>query len=505
MSRMSPWPKPGSGSYRETNGSRRCLMTVDEKQISSLVRRIIEEVKARERKLEAGVGGIYPDLDEAIAAAQTAQEQLSSLSLEKRGQLIQRMREAAMAHSPVLAEMAVRETGMGRVQDKIAKNRLAATKTPGVEDLTTDAWSGDHGLTIVEMAPFGVIGAITPSTNPAATVINNAIGMIAAGNSVVFNPHPSAKVTCCRTIEILNQAILEAGGPANLLTSVGTPDVTTAQALMRDRRIALLVATGGPVVVSAALSSGKKAVGAGAGNPPVVVDETADLAKAARDVTLGASLDNNLPCIAEKEIIAVDAVCDRLIVGMIKNGAVLLKDREVDDLCRVILTENEAEKAGSCSRVDAHRRFGVQKRFIGKSASFILTEAGLQVSGDPRVIICEVDRCHPLVVHEQLMPVLPLVRVADVDEAIRLAVEVEGRNRHTAVMFSRNVDHMTALARAIKTTVFVKNGPSYAGIGLGGEGFTTFTIAGPTGEGLTSARTFTRRRRCTLVDAFSIV
>lgn len=480
-------------------------MQVDEKQISSLVQRIIEEVKAREKKLESGVGGIYQDLDDAINAAQTAQEQLSSLSLEKRGQLIRRMRETATAHAPVLAEMAVRETGMGRVQDKIAKNRLAAAKTPGVEDLVTDAWSGDHGLTIVEMAPFGVIGAITPSTNPVATVINNAIGMIAAGNAVVFCPHPSAKAASCRTIELLNQAILEAGGPANLLTSIENPDISTAQALMKDRRIGLLVATGGPAVVSTALSSGKKAVGAGAGNPPVVVDETADVAKAARDIILGASLDNNLPCIAEKEVIAVDAVCDQLISGMVKNGAVLLRDREVDDLCRVIFTEKEAEQAGSCSTADNLRRFGVQKRFVGKNASFILKEAGLQVSGDPRVVICEVDRYHPLVVHEQLMPVLPVVRVADVDDAIRLAVEVEHRNRHTAVMFSRNVDHMTALARAIKTTIFVKNGPSYAGIGLGGEGFTTFTIAGPTGEGLTSARTFTRRRRCTLVDAFSIV
>lgn len=459
--------------------------------IAEVVRQVMARLKEVERSGRPGAGpcGVYASMEEAIRRAEAAQKKVARMSLEEREKCIAAIRATLRAHARELAEMAVQETGMGRVEDKIIKNNLVADKTPGTEDLITEAWSGDRGLTLVEMSPFGVIGAITPSTNPTETVFCNAIGMFAAGNSVVFSPHPGAKAVSLRAVELINQAIQEAGGPEDAVTSVAEPSIEAAQVLFKHPAVRLLVATGGPGVVHAALTSGKKAIGAGAGNPPVVVDETADIEKAGHDIIAGGTFDNNLPCIAEKEIIAVESVADYLLFNLLKNGAVQLKDRrDIDRLAEVVLTPE-----GKPSR-----------KFIGRHAAVLLKAIGKEVPPETRGIVVEVEKEHPFVQEELMMPILPLVRVRNVDEAIEFAVEVEHGNRHTAVMHSKNVDNMTRLAREIQTTIFVKNGPSYAGIGVGGEGFTTFTIAGPTGEGLTSARTFTRKRRCVLVDAFSI-
>lgn len=354
--------------------------------------------------------------------------------------------------------------------------------------MRTEVFSGDDGLTLVELSPYGVIGAITPTTNPTETIICNSIGMIAAGNAVVFSPHPRAKNTSLYAIKIFNQAIVEAGGPKNLITTVANPSIEQAEIMMKHKTIKMLVATGGPGVVKAVLSSGKKAIGAGAGNPPVVVDETADIEKAAKDIIAGCSFDNNLPCVAEKEVIAVESIADRLIDYMKKHGAYEITNKEqIQQLTDLVVENGHANK-----------------EFVGKDAAYILKHIGINVPPDIRVAIMEVDGKHPLVTVELMMPILPIVRVKNVDQAIELAVEVEHGFRHTAIMHSKNVDHLTKFAKAIQTTIFVKNAPSYAGIGVGGEGYATFTIAGPTGEGLTSAKDFARKRKCVLVDALSI-
>ncbi|MDK2927830.1 MAG: propionaldehyde dehydrogenase [Bacillota bacterium] len=460
-------------------------------EIAEVVRQVLLRLQDVERGVPGSQAppGVYASMEEAIDRATAAQKKVARLTLAEREKCIAAIRAALRAHAGELAEMAVKETGMGRIGDKIVKNNLVADKTPGTEDLTTEAWSGDAGLTLVEMSPFGVIGAITPSTNPTETVFCNAIGMFAAGNSVVFSPHPGAKAASLRAVELINEAIVSAGGPEDAVTSVAEPSIEATQVLFKHPAVRLLVATGGPGIVHAVLSSGKKAIGAGAGNPPVVVDDTADIEKAGHDIVAGGTFDNNLPCIAEKEIVAVERIADYLLFNLLKNGAVQLKDRrDIDRLAEAVLT-----KEGRPSR-----------KYIGRDAAVLLKAIGKEVPPETRGIVVEVEKEHPFVQEELMMPILPLVRVKDIDEAIAFAVAVEHGNRHTAIMHSKNVDHMTRLAREIQTTIFVKNGPSYAGIGVGGEGFTTFTIAGPTGEGLTSARTFTRKRRCVLVDAFSI-
>jgi propionaldehyde dehydrogenase len=314
--------------------------------------------------------------------------------------------------------------------------------------------------------------------------------MVAAGNTVLFAPHPSAKRTSFETIGLLNQAIEKAGGPPNLLVGVEQATMETVRELMTHPKIHLISATGGKEIVRLAMSSGKRDIGAAAGNPPVIVDETANPEKAANDVVLGASFDNNLPCVAEKECIVVEWMADALLRCFPTANAMVLGTEHLSRLENVIL-------------YGEHRK--PNKEFVGKNASVILRQLGIPADDDLRLIVVETDRNHPLVVHEQMMPVLPLVRVPSFEEAVDLAVEVEGGLHHTASIHSANIHHMSDYGKAISTTIFVKNAPTYAGIGYGGEGPTSFTIAGATGEGLTTARVFVRRRRCTLVGAFSLV
>lgn len=436
--------------------------------------------------------GIYASLDAAAAAARVAQQRLMQLSLLQRRQMIDAMRRAALEHARPLAEQAVRETGLGRVEHKVIKNQIAAEKTPGVEDLIQVAWSGDHGLTLVERAPWGVIGTITPTTNPTSTVINNALSLVAAGNAPVFCFHPAARGCCIATLEVLNQAIAGAGGPAGMLSCVAEPTIEVAQALMVHKGIDALFVTGGGAVVKQAMQSGKRVWAAGPGNPPTVVDETADLDKAARDIVEGCSFDNCVLCTGEKEAFVVSAVMDPLKERMVRAGAHEVKWSEVDRLQRLLIQE------------EGGRRH-VNKDMIGKDAAVILRAAGLSFQGDPKCIICEVPRDHPFIWTEMLLPVLGMVRTKDADEAIDLAIQAEGPRKHTASIHSNDIRHMSRMARDWGGSIFVKNGPHYAGLGVGGEGFATLSIAGSTGEGLTSARTFTRERRCVLVGHFRIV
>lgn len=442
-----------------------------------------------------GRDGIFPSIDEAVAAARAAFQALNGMSLAKRHEIIAAIRSAMRANAELLARMAHEETGLGRPEDKLQKNLLVVEKTPGPEMLQPLAWTGDGGLSLVERAPFGVVAAITPVTNPTSTLINNGISILSAGNALVFNVHPGARGVCSYQIQLINRAIVGAGGPANLLTACAEPTIESAQELMRHPGVRILLVTGGPGVVREAMTSGKRAVCAGPGNPPVVVDETADIDKAGRDITFGGGFDNNVICTDEKEIFVVESVADRLKAAMCANGAVEIPSYKLRQLERVIFKE-----------MGAPRKPGVtNKQWVGKYAADILREIGIPAGKEIRLALVEVPVDHPLVWTEQLMPVMPLVRVRNCDEAIDLAVEAEHGFGHTASMWSRNIDKLSRMAREIDCSIFVKNGPNLAGLGYGGEGFTSFSIASPTGEGLTSPLTFSRIRRCTLVDHFRIV
>lgn len=437
--------------------------------------------------------GVFSSLDDAVAEADRAHRALNTVAMRHR--VVQAIRDAGVKHARELAELAVAETKMGRVEDKIAKNIAQARHTPGPECLSPTALSGDNGLTLIENAAWGVIASVTPSTNPAATVINNAISMVSAGNGVVFAPHPAAKGVSQRTITLINEAVVAAGGPANVVTTVQKPDIETAQRLFKYPGINLLTVTGGEAVVHEARKhTDKRLIAAGAGNPPVVVDETADIKRAARDIVFGASFDNNIICADEKEVIVVGSVADELKSEMSKNKAVEISREQASRLQEIIFTKLESDGRGSVSR-----------DWVGRDAAKFAEAIGLSVPPDTRLLFVEVEPNHPFAVTELMMPLLPVIRVGNVQEAIDLAVKLEGGCRHTAAMHSKSLENLDVMANRINTSIFVKNGPCIAGLGFGGEGWTSMTITTPTGEGVTSARTFVRLRRCVMVDNFRIV
>lgn len=475
------------------------MTRLTEQEIEALARRIAADLHRPAPGAAAGgqptAGlGIFATVDEAVEAARRAQPAFVALPLKVRAKIIESIRQTMLENNEALARTAHEETGLGRVEDKVVKNRLVTEKTPGLEELYPHSVTGDYGLTLVEPAPFGVIGAITPVTNPTSTIICNAIGMLAAGNSVVFNVHPLAKRCSMQAVALLNKAVTAAGGPANVVTCLAEPTIETAQQVMRHPAVRLVVVTGGGAVVKAAMASGKRAICAGPGNPPVVVDETANIDKAGRDIVLGASTDNNIICTDEKEVLCVAMVADGLIKAMTRSGAVLIDRARLAELEKVIFTELHGP------RKPAH----VNKDLIGKNADVILSRIGMSVPPSVRLGVVEVDQDHPLLWTEQMMPILPLCRVPNADAAIDLAVQVEGGNRHTAVMHSKNLDNLSRMAKECDCSIFVKNGRSQAGLGLDGEGYCSFTIASPTGEGMTGPRSFSRFRRCVLVDHFRI-
>ena len=467
-------------------------MGLSEQQIKQIVEETVRNIGTGTAGAACSGSWVCDDANDAVENAKRAQKQLMTMTLEQRGRLVSAMREAALANSVKLAEMAHEETGYGSVEHKIMKNELAAKKTPGIEDLHTQAFSGDDGLTIVEQAPFGVIGSITPSTNPTSTVINNSISMVAAGNAVVYNPHPAAKRASHEAMRILTEAIVSAGGPATLITTVKEPTLESGQVIMNHRDIKMLSITGGEAVVAVAMKTGKKVVAAGPGNPPVIVDDTAVIPKAAKDIVDGASFDNNVLCVAEKEVFAFDNITDQLMSEMEKNDAYRVSGEDINKIVNTVLVLK-----------DGH--YVINRKFVGRDATYIMQESGVSYTGNPRLVIAEVSANHPFVTVEMLMPVLGVVRVRNIDEAVDEAFRAERGCQHSALIHSTNIRNMSKAASTMNTTIFVKNAPSYSGLGFGGEGYATLTIATPTGEGLTSAKTFTRARRCVLKGDLRII
>ncbi|MBC8876008.1 MAG: aldehyde dehydrogenase EutE [Planctomycetes bacterium] len=467
-------------------------MQVDEVLIRNVVAQVLAEVGPPPPVTSgghAGRHGVFTDADEAIAAASEAYNQLCERGMGDRKRIIDHIRRISVDQCVELGTMEMEETKIGRLEHKFEKLKTLGEKSPGVEFMKSEVFSGDHGLAVIEHAPFGVIGAITPVTHSLPTITGNAVNMIAAGNSLVVNPHPSGKRVAAEGVRRFNEAIHRDMGIDNLICVIAEPTLETADIIFKHRDVKLICVTGGPGVARAALNSGKRAIVAGPGNPPVVVDETADLDRAARSIIQGASYDNNLLCIAEKEVFVVDQVFDRMMDAMERAGAARLLCKEIAELTRNAIIQVGDDKHDAPS-----------KDFLGQDAAVLARGAGRPVSDDVELLFGETDESNPFVSVEQMMPFVPFVRVRDVDEAIVKAKQYEHGFKHTSIIHSTNVHNMTKMGRALETTLFVKNGPCMASLGLGGEGYLSFSIAGPTGEGVTTPLTFTRERRCSMID-----
>jgi len=477
-------------------------MQINEALIRSVVSQVLAEVGRTGGapvvgNSFAGRNGNFTCANEAVAAARDAFEQLQERTMEDRKRIIEHIRRISIEQCVPLGTMEMEETKIGRLEHKIEKLKTLGERTPGVEFMRSEVYSGDHGLAVIEHAPFGVIGAITPVTHSLPTITGNAVSMLAAGNTVVVNPHPAGKRVAAEGVRRFNRAIYQDVGIDNLICVIAEPTLETANTLFKHKSISLICVTGGPAVARAALNSGKRAVVAGPGNPPVVVDETADLDRAARAIIRGGAYDNNLLCIAEKEVFVVASVFDKMLAAMERAGAVRLNAREIDTL-----TKNAIVQVGE----GEHKHDAPAKEFLGQDAAVLAKGAGKSgVTDKVELLFGETDLGNPFVPVEQMMPFIPFVRCRDVDEAIDRAKEAEHGFRHTSIIHSNNVRNMTKMGRIMDTTLFVKNGSCMASLGLGGEGYLSFSIAGPTGEGVTTPLTFTRERRCSLIDDLCIL
>ncbi len=469
-----------------------------------LVRSVVSQVLAQMRNGKAPANGkaapssgsgVFDDVDAAVSAAVAAQHEFEARGLDDRRKAVACVRKICLEQAEQLGHEELEETKIGRLAAKIEKLKVIADRIPGVEFLKTDAFSGENGITLQEYAPFGVIGVITPVTHSLPTLACNAINMLASGNGLVINPHPSGAKIACKGVQLFNRAIHAAIGIDNLLTIIEKPTLESAQAIFDHKDVRMLCVTGGPAVGRAALRSPKRAIVAGPGNPPVVVDETADLDNAARSIVIGAAYDNNLLCIGEKEVFAVASIFDELMTAMTRHKAVRIDAAQVAALTKAAFVKGPDEK----------HPLVVNKDLLGQDAAVLAERIGLKVPADTELLFGETDESNPFVPEEQMMPFVPFVRVPDVDTAIALAKKYEHGFKHTSIIHSRNVETITRMGREMDTTLYIQNGPSTAGLGSGGEGYLSFSIATPTGEGVTTPLTFTRQRRSTTVKALRVL
>ena len=443
-----------------------------------------------------GKFGVFADANEACAAAQESFVQLQKGGIAARVKIVEIIKAMAESNAEAWGRLELEETKIGRLDHKIEKLKIIRL-VPGVEWLRPDARSGDHGITLEEYTPFGVVGAVTPSTHSIPTLSGNIVNICAAGNSVVFNPHPSAARCAAIAVRAYNEAIYRETGIENIATIIERPSMESFAAMCKHEAVRLLLVTGGPGVVKAAMQTGKRAICAGPGNPPVYVDDTACLKRAARAIIQGASYDNNLLCIGEKEVFALENIADKLMAQMELHGAVKLNGAQLDALTQAAFTITPGQ-GGGCSHA------AVNRDFIGKDPIVLARAAGVNLPAGTQLLFAETDANHPFVVEEQMMPFLPITRVKSLEEGVARSLEAEHGYKHTSIIHSHDLEALTAMGRALDTTLFIKNGPCMAGLGLGGEGYLSFSIATPTGEGVSNPRTFTRVRRCVMVDNLKI-
>ena len=472
-------------------------MKLDKKVIDQIVETVVRKLADQdsENKETANISetgtdvtdGVFRDMTVCIQAACKAQKELVALPLEVRRQLIAAIRDTGSANAGDYGSMEFEETGLGKQEDNVNKN-TSACEVMGLEDLVPEVYAGDKGVTLIERLPVGVIASVHPVTNAAPSILFNAIMMLSGGNAVVVNPHPKTKQVSVRMIRDLNKAIITAGGPPNCLCCLEEPSVPSAQQLMTHPDIGMIAVTGGHGVVDFATKTGKRVIAGGPGNPPVVVDETADLQRAAQCIIQGAGFSNCIACASEKEIFVVESVADQLKANLKKSGAYEINASQGEELVKHIFKEvKEPGKPGV-----------INMEYIGKTPQFILKSIGVEVGPEVQIVILETSNDHPLVWTEQIMPVLPFVRCRDVDQAIKWALAAEQNFGHTMAIHSNNLTNIQKMAGRASCASFIKNGAcGLGGVGITGEGYVSFHIA-TNGEGHTRPKSFTRIRRCVM-------
>ena len=481
-------------------------MPIEAQVVEEIAREVVARLRAQLQQpisLQAaapvgsgGRDGVFATVDEAAGAAFEAQKKVAAMTLEERGRMTDIIVRICNDRREELGRMEMEETKVGRLDHKILK--LANMRfVQSVDALRSEARSRRTGLCVIEHAPWGVIGMMLPVTHSVPTMASNAINILAAGNTAVFGPHPSGQKVARYALQLWNREIERELGVANALTTTSEASIEAAEQIFIHPKVALLCVTGGTAVARAAAKSGKRVIAGGPGNPPVVVDETAELDRAARCIIDGAAFDNNLLCIGEKEVFVVASAAEAFIQAMRRAGAYQLDSAAIERLSKAAFTLDGS--GGGCAR--AH----LKKDLVGKDVAVLAAAAGVRVPSGVDLLFGETDEDHPFVVEEQMMPFVPVVRVRDVDAAIAAAVKAEHGYRHTAIIHTQNVETATRMARAMNTTLFIQNAASPASLGVNGPGYFSHTIATPTGEGVTTPLTFTRERQMVVGNALRVI
>jgi aldehyde dehydrogenase len=468
------------------------MSTENQELIAAIVQEVLQRLPQHARpplrRESSGQQGVFSTVDEAVGAALVAQRRVAALGLEQRGRICSIIRDLCEENAEEWGRAELAESKIGRLDHKIEKLQLIR-KVLGVEAMRSEVRTDSNGYCLIEPAPWGVIAMALPATHSAPTLASNAINVLAAGNAAVFSPHPAAADVARRALQAFNRAIEAELGVRNAICSIEEASIEATQALFRHPDIALVCVTGGPAVVRAAMGAGKRVIAAGPGNPPVVVDPCADLDQAARHIIEGASWDNNLLCIGEKEVFVVERAFADFMAAMKRAGAVGLDARQTEALTSAAFTIEE--KRGE-------RHAHVNRDLVGRDCDVLGAAAGVRVPKGTDLLFGETEEDHPFVQEEQMMPFVPVVRVRDTDAGIAAALRAEHGYRHTAIIHTRNMENVARMARTLNTTLFVHNGPCGAALGSNSPGYLSFSIATPTGEGVTTPLTFTRQRQIVL-------
>ncbi|MGM9963940.1 MAG: bifunctional acetaldehyde-CoA/alcohol dehydrogenase, partial [Clostridium sp.] len=395
------------------------------------------------------------ELTKRIEQLREAQKQFATYTQEQVDEIFRQAALAANHNRIKLAKMAVEETGMGIVEDKVIKNNFAAEyiynqykdmKTCGV--LEEDKTSG-----ITKVAePIGVISAIVPTTNPTSTAIFKCLIALKTRNAIIISPHPRAKNSTIEAAKIVLEAAVKAGAPEGIIGWIDEPSVELSQNVMRESDI--ILATGGPAMVKAAYSSGRPALGVGAGNTPAIIDETAHIKMAVNSILISKTFDNGVICASEQSIIVLDKVYDEVKKELAERGAYILKGEEINKVRSIILNE----------------RGGLNADMVGQSAYKIAKMAGVDVPETAKVLVGEVTsvELEEPFSHEKLSPVLAMYKATSFEEALDKAdrlIELGGMG-HTSVLYTdqvKNRDRVLTFGERMKTARTLINMPAAQG------------------------------------------
>ena len=395
------------------------------------------------------------ELTKRIEQLREAQKQFATFSQEQVDEIFRQAALAANHNRIKLAKMAVEETGMGIVEDKVIKNNFAAEyiynqyknmKTCGV--LEEDKTSG-----ITKVAePIGVISAIVPTTNPTSTAIFKCLIALKTRNAIIISPHPRAKNSTIEAARVVLEAAVKAGAPEGIIGWIDQPSVELSQNVMRESDI--ILATGGPAMVKAAYSSGRPALGVGAGNTPAIIDETAHIKMAVNSILLSKTFDNGVICASEQSIVVLEQVYDEVKKELAERGAYILKGEEIDKVRSIILNE----------------KGGLNADMVGQSAYKIARMAGVNVPESAKVLVGEVTsvELEEPFSHEKLSPVLAMYKATSFEDALNKAdrlIELGGMG-HTSILYTdqvKNRDRVLTFGERMKTARTLINMPAAQG------------------------------------------